>query len=959
MADTTRDASDPTYEAANSMYTEQEDSSIQHDLDYSGGDSFDYASEGDVPEDAMYDEDEDDYDLEYEEELSSSPSIPEENINFDLVYALHTFLATVDGQATVQKGDHLVLLDDSNSYWWLVRVMSSQEVGYIPAENIETPYERLARLNKHRNVEITTATEDDNDEPASDGILVKSRASGDVNEQSGKVSALSRRELGTVQMRAQRTPPKKFGVLFGQSQYLEHSGNENTEDEYEYDTLEFDESVDAHEPELDTDAPGSAAAALAPAAEVNQPATARDASLLGLEGLFNSTDESDSQVRPASLLGMPGSEKMFHVVRVFAGDGINSDATFKTVLLTHTTTAQELVKQSMQRFSLQDNDEDFQIVLHHIDGDEKALGPQECPLVLLDELTTLAADDPPTGLPYKHDSVSSLLSLIDTSQSRLMFDYSDDRLGKLFLMRRGPMFDRSESEEAADAPPVAESQWRFTIQMALYHTDLPPGTYFDPDSGEPMRGSLPYSMNEKSRVQKRLLRFTKNATVAEVIEAGLSAFHIMDAVVDGGDDVDARMWHARPRAKYTLTARSIEGEQPLHPTSKVLAAFDTLPQLTPVEPNSKRKSLDSAIAPGSPGDLMHTDPLFILRLVLPEPTMNESVASEAPLDTPRAWQPPLIESAATSSKLIVHPNSHHGVDVLLEDGQRLRSARVLDSPLVRYSFVSSSNHVKDVSDTLPPVLENLTRMHGQTPSSQSDLLQMWATHMSLLSDASVQADMDSIQRFVAQQTDSTPRDPVPENESPVRRSNTSPKAPARERVGGLNLPSQSLQRTSSVRSVSASETAEPRLVTNLPQRIGDRVLSDSTVTTGTDRRGQERYNFHALYGIVDALVLETPSSGLDTLSVSSDAAVTESPQGSLVRASAIMAKLLEDSPAEKLQRDSNGLFALPWPTSDVTSAAAGDVRQNYAPIMAQISALEAALDEQLLRVLAYQVPSRS
>lgn len=48
----------------------------------------------------------------------------------------------------------MVLLDDSNSYWWLVNVLKADEVGYIPAENIETPNDRLARLNKMRNVEV-------------------------------------------------------------------------------------------------------------------------------------------------------------------------------------------------------------------------------------------------------------------------------------------------------------------------------------------------------------------------------------------------------------------------------------------------------------------------------------------------------------------------------------------------------------------------------------------------------------------------------------------------------------------------------------------------------------------------------------------------------------------------------------------------------------------------------------
>ncbi|CAO3680944.1 unnamed protein product [Umbelopsis ramanniana] len=106
------------------------------------------------------DDDDDDCIVELDDNLrssmTSSPSIPDSDIDFDLVYALHTFVATVDGQASVVKGDALTLLDDSNSYWWLVKVLKTGEIGYIPAENIETPFERLARLNKHRNVEVTS-----------------------------------------------------------------------------------------------------------------------------------------------------------------------------------------------------------------------------------------------------------------------------------------------------------------------------------------------------------------------------------------------------------------------------------------------------------------------------------------------------------------------------------------------------------------------------------------------------------------------------------------------------------------------------------------------------------------------------------------------------------------------------------------------------------------------------------
>lgn len=124
-----------------------------------GGDSVGVGPDGnEVEGDGMeedLDDDEEDAAGEFSDSLSSSPSIPDDDIDFNLVYALHTFLATVDGQASVVKGDKLLLLDDSNSYWWLVRVLKTQAIGYIPAENIETPWERLARLNKHRNVDVS------------------------------------------------------------------------------------------------------------------------------------------------------------------------------------------------------------------------------------------------------------------------------------------------------------------------------------------------------------------------------------------------------------------------------------------------------------------------------------------------------------------------------------------------------------------------------------------------------------------------------------------------------------------------------------------------------------------------------------------------------------------------------------------------------------------------------------
>lgn len=59
-----------------------------------------------------------------------------EDIDFEFVYALHTFVATVEGQANATKGDTMVLLDDSNSYWWLVRVVKDSSIGKNPRNNL-------------------------------------------------------------------------------------------------------------------------------------------------------------------------------------------------------------------------------------------------------------------------------------------------------------------------------------------------------------------------------------------------------------------------------------------------------------------------------------------------------------------------------------------------------------------------------------------------------------------------------------------------------------------------------------------------------------------------------------------------------------------------------------------------------------------------------------------------------
>lgn len=84
-----------------------------------------------------------------------------EDIDFEFVYALHTFVATVEGQANATKGDTMVLLDDSNSYWWLVRVVKDSSIGKWPIISTNRHADLFFRLptrRTHRNAHGTSCT---------------------------------------------------------------------------------------------------------------------------------------------------------------------------------------------------------------------------------------------------------------------------------------------------------------------------------------------------------------------------------------------------------------------------------------------------------------------------------------------------------------------------------------------------------------------------------------------------------------------------------------------------------------------------------------------------------------------------------------------------------------------------------------------------------------------------------
>lgn len=84
------------------------------------------------------------------EAFDVAPTSPPRELNPDKLYALFDFEGPDPSHMHLCKDDSVTLLNDSDSYWWLVRSEDAR-VGFAPAEILETHGERLARLNCWRN----------------------------------------------------------------------------------------------------------------------------------------------------------------------------------------------------------------------------------------------------------------------------------------------------------------------------------------------------------------------------------------------------------------------------------------------------------------------------------------------------------------------------------------------------------------------------------------------------------------------------------------------------------------------------------------------------------------------------------------------------------------------------------------------------------------------------------------
>ncbi|KAG9316979.1 hypothetical protein JVU11DRAFT_1159 [Chiua virens] len=388
-----------------------------------------------------------------------------------------------------------------------------------------------------------------------------------------------------------------------------------------------------------------------------------------------------SRQRPGSLIITPAGDghigvPELSVIRIFAGKNVQTEATFKTVLLNSSTTSSDLVRQTIQRFRLPSSETEdamsYYLTIKQVEGSSTVLLPEEKPLVVFESTVEAVMELPKIKRSSMGSisSVSSNLSMHPAIRQLSMNDFTDDSAVKFYLNKRGIdgkeslLADEDEDTIYADSTRdtignlnvsltttgvnvtperFSSPSVRFALQLVIYPEDLPDDMVFDPlTEAIVFKNTLKDRTTSVSSVssgvslshRRKVFTFPKNVTVAEVIELGLERFGILEGVVDGGDEVEDKLTKRRSSTKvrYWLTA-SINGqERELSPSSKVVDAYPRAPTFRRIQDGGKRRSIDSALLLANVEDVSSEDPVFILRRAVSYRTSSSRHRMSAPLD---------------------------------------------------------------------------------------------------------------------------------------------------------------------------------------------------------------------------------------------------------------------------------------------------------------------------------------
>ncbi|KAI8339037.1 hypothetical protein BC941DRAFT_501352 [Chlamydoabsidia padenii] len=523
--------------------------------------------------------------------MSSSPSIPDENINFDLVYALHTFTATVEGQASVLKGDALVLMEDTNIYWWLVEVLKTREIGYIPAENIETPYERLARLNKHRNVEITSPFPTITITPTPYSTYTTKR-----------VTIAHEGALATVSY---------FEVESDLESELEADDEDQDDndddggggDDFDICTEDEGSTPMKHQQNNPSSLVASPQSMVQPIEQDSATHSTSNQQLQHGQQKQRPRHYLNSAVLNGGFsshsLSSDGSFKRHsletHNLRVFAGN-IGQGPLFHTFQIKSFVTTEDLLKEVIKRFDIVNNasggpnsTSEYYIAVHGADGYDYILGPQDKPLSIFKTLTASLTTPMPIvsqdicRKPQEEKNDSTRRKRSSSFGNHEQTNYEEDSVIRFYVHRRvkrtqerqGLVYIKVSLYPGDYWSDSTAATYNYQQQQIPLSTTTSTSNFFFKSKKTLSTDSL---KTEVDRLDKTL-PVSYDSLVRDVINTALEKFHIPNAEADGmpPNQVSSSL-NSSPfvlqlkhqTKKYSMTARNGCGQETL------LCATDTM-----------------------------------------------------------------------------------------------------------------------------------------------------------------------------------------------------------------------------------------------------------------------------------------------------------------------------------------------------------------------------------------------
>ncbi|CAG8576671.1 29170_t:CDS:2 [Gigaspora margarita] len=519
------------------------------------------------------------------EDSQSSP-MTDDDIDFGLVYASRTFRETVEGRVKVERGDSLILLDDSNDYWWLVKLLKNEEVGYMPAEDIEMPSEKLARINKHKNVDVKQKIEITNQENEVQKvqkiqIIVDEPEEMDIQDTESATPTSQKVEIVSEQTSISArddTEPNILGITI--SSPVSQTDQQNDDDKsnkiktrkqtgiFNYDIMKIDSSNFTPK---------------TPDISIQSPETLM--SDLGSDFIDFSDDDDEPRIitrffgksSPADDLIKTSSDATYSVLHIYTGQNIPTNFKYKICLLSQKTTTAALIKQAIHRFKLNDeNWGNYFISMKEINREERHLMPHDHPLEIFNSIVSYHSTPLPPSIKRTSTlSISSNFSNISNNEAINRLQIHDNQeIVSLYLNKRSKLKEQ-----------------KLRIRILAYSDDLP----------------VNYQIKKSSTIEgkpiEKKLVVAKNTTISQIIENAMDKFGITNGIAD--DEKTFEVNDERPRYRLYML---VDGEEkPIDQKTDIASAY-------PSKENLRRFSVSSVGSIPLESDHSLDEPTFVLRL---------------------------------------------------------------------------------------------------------------------------------------------------------------------------------------------------------------------------------------------------------------------------------------------------------------------------------------------------------